>query len=340
MDKDLYKVCKQIYGANYVPSYAKNPVDMWGNYQREVIDQELGYAEDLGLNSLRVFLHYQVYKKNHQDFLNRLENFLSLCANHKIKLILILFDGCFGFSDEIKKGYVKGWIANPGHELLGEKYWKDYEKYIKDIVGSHKNDERILLYDIMNEPCRVWIHIHPKNGEPRAVGPEEVVLMGEEYVRFVAHFSNLVRSLQSKIPLTVGVVHPLHNREIYAFEDVLSFHIYPDNLRIIMECLKWVRGVSKYEEKPILITEVGGSLNPPYPIGIEKLSPENAQIICDEVQLALFKDVLPILTKEKIGFYVFQLMVSKITPNHGLIHPGGKKRPVASFLKEYLTLSK
>ena len=78
MSQDIYKVCEQIRGANYVASYAKNPVEMWGNYQRKIIDEELGYAEDLGLNSLRVFLHYQVYKKNHQDFLQKLEDFLSL----------------------------------------------------------------------------------------------------------------------------------------------------------------------------------------------------------------------------------------------------------------------
>ena len=66
MDQDIYKVCEQIRGANYfVSSYAKNSIEMWDNYRKEIINQELGYAEDLGLNSVRVFLHYQVYKKNH-----------------------------------------------------------------------------------------------------------------------------------------------------------------------------------------------------------------------------------------------------------------------------------
>ncbi len=344
MNQDIYKVCEQIRGANYVPSYAKNPVEMWGNYQKKIIDEELGYAEDLGLNSLRVFLHYLVYQKDHQDFLNKLEDFLSLCANHNIKPMLVLFDGCFGFSDEIKKSYWKGWIANPGYDLLGEEHWGEYEGYTKDIVGSHLNDERIALYDIMNEPFKGFIYIYPKNSDPcfeefTTVDPKDV-LIGGEYVRFVAHFANLVKSLQSQTPLTVGVAYPLHNREIYAFEDVLSFHSYPYNSRGMMEDLKQVRIVSKSEEKPILLTEWGGSVFPPYPIGVEKLSPKDAQAICDEVQLAYFKDVLPILAKEKIGFYIWQLMISKFTPNHSLIHPGGKKRPAASFLKEYLALSK
>ncbi len=341
MNKDIYKVCEQIRGANYyVSSYAKNSIEMWGNYQKEIIDQELGYAESLGLNSVRVFLHYQVYKKNHQDFLSKLEDFLSLCANHNIKPMLVLFDGCFGFSDEIKNGYLKGWIANPGYDLLGKEHWGNYEKYIKDIVGSHLDDERIAFYDIMNEPFKAFIYLYPKNGEPlsienMATEPKKM-LIGGEYVRFVSHFANLVKSLQSKIPLTVGVASPSHNREIYAFEDVLSFHSYPYNSRGIMEHLKEVRVISKYENKPILLTEWGGILFPPYPIGVEKLSAKNRQIICDEVHLAYFKDVLPLLVKEKIGFYVAQLMVSKLAPNHSLVHPGGKERPAASFLRRYL----
>ncbi len=340
MYQDIYKVCEQIHGANYIPSYAKNFVEMWDNYQKEVINQELGYAENLGLNSVRVFLHYLVYQKDHQDFLNKLEDFLSLCSNHKIKPMLVLFDGCLGFSDEIKNGYLKGWIANPGYDLLGQEHWGNYEEYIKDIVGSHLQDERIAFYDIMNEPFKAFIYLYPKNGEPRyeefaTVEPKEI-LIGGEYVRFVAHFANLVKSLQSKIPLTVGVVNPLHNREIYAFEDVVSFHSYPYDFRRIIEDLKETRIVSKHEKKPILLTEWGGSLFPPYPIGVEKLSPKNRQIICDEAQLAYFKDALPVIIKEKIGFYILQLMISKFTPNHSLIHPGGKKRPAASFLKEYL----
>lgn len=53
-----------IRGANYVPSYAKNDVQTWLHYDHNIIDRELGYAEKLRLNSVRIFLQYLVYEDN------------------------------------------------------------------------------------------------------------------------------------------------------------------------------------------------------------------------------------------------------------------------------------
>src|ERR1700722_9812839 len=41
-------------GANYVPSYARNDVQIWLDFNPAVIDKELGYAEQLKLNTVRV----------------------------------------------------------------------------------------------------------------------------------------------------------------------------------------------------------------------------------------------------------------------------------------------
>ena len=44
-----------IRGANYVPTYAHNDIELWTKFDPEVIDRELGYAQRAGLNSVRVF---------------------------------------------------------------------------------------------------------------------------------------------------------------------------------------------------------------------------------------------------------------------------------------------
>ncbi|MHC4201052.1 MAG: hypothetical protein ACYSU0_13755, partial [Planctomycetota bacterium] len=74
-----------IRGANYVPSYARNDVQMWMDYDAEVIDRELGLAARLKLNSVRVFLQYAVYRHDRDRFLGRYESFLSLCRKHRIR---------------------------------------------------------------------------------------------------------------------------------------------------------------------------------------------------------------------------------------------------------------
>ena len=58
-------------GANYVPSYARNDVQTWMDYDPAVIDRELGYAAKLKLNVVRVFLQVAVYEAAPQRFLGK-----------------------------------------------------------------------------------------------------------------------------------------------------------------------------------------------------------------------------------------------------------------------------
>ena len=66
-------------GANYVPSYARNDVQMWLDYDSSVIDRELEYAKRLKLNTVRVFLNQLVFEKQPAKFLADFKDFLALC---------------------------------------------------------------------------------------------------------------------------------------------------------------------------------------------------------------------------------------------------------------------
>jgi len=54
-----------IVGANFVPSTAQNQIEMWqaSTFDPVTINWELGYAKDIGMNSMRVFLHYLVWQE-------------------------------------------------------------------------------------------------------------------------------------------------------------------------------------------------------------------------------------------------------------------------------------
>jgi len=51
-----------ICGFNYVTSSAVNTTEMWqkDTFDPQTIDRELGWAENIGFNSCRVFLQYLV----------------------------------------------------------------------------------------------------------------------------------------------------------------------------------------------------------------------------------------------------------------------------------------
>ena len=59
------------------------------------IDTELGWAESLGMNTMRVFLHDLVWKEDADGFKKRIDQFLEIASRHHIKPLFVLFDSCW-----------------------------------------------------------------------------------------------------------------------------------------------------------------------------------------------------------------------------------------------------
>src|SRR5215475_5079277 len=83
-----------LVGANYIPATAINQLEMW---QQETFDPvwmetELTWAESLGMNTMRVFLHDLPWKQDPSGFQRRIGRFLAIADNHGIKPIFVLFD--------------------------------------------------------------------------------------------------------------------------------------------------------------------------------------------------------------------------------------------------------
>src|SRR5437870_132278 len=81
-------------GCNYGPAYAINQLEMWQaeTFDPAAIDRELGWAEGLGFNSVRVFLHHLLWEQDSKGFLDRMEKFLDIAEKHHIGVVFVLFD--------------------------------------------------------------------------------------------------------------------------------------------------------------------------------------------------------------------------------------------------------
>src|SRR5436190_708957 len=86
-----------LRGGNYLPSSAINQLEMWQaeTWDEATIDRELGYAEALGLNSMRVFLHDLPWQQDAEGFAKRIDRFLALAEKHKISVLFTIFDSCW-----------------------------------------------------------------------------------------------------------------------------------------------------------------------------------------------------------------------------------------------------
>ncbi|MEA2766141.1 MAG: hypothetical protein QOK07_2545, partial [Gemmatimonadaceae bacterium] len=83
-----------LVGSNFGPSTAINQLEMWqpATFDPQTIDRELGWAQSLGFNTMRVFLHDLLWQQDSVGFLNRMDQFLAIADRHHIKPMFVLFD--------------------------------------------------------------------------------------------------------------------------------------------------------------------------------------------------------------------------------------------------------
>jgi len=85
-----------LTGANFIPSTAINQLEMFqaDTFDSTTIDRELGCAESLGMNVMRVYLHDLLYQEDKDGFLKRMDELLKIADKHHIKILFVFFDSC------------------------------------------------------------------------------------------------------------------------------------------------------------------------------------------------------------------------------------------------------
>ena len=142
-------------GGNYLPSEAMNELHMWQaeTFNPQLIDLEFGWAENIGYNLMRVFLHNIPWVTDSAGFLKRIDTFLSIADKHGIKIMFVMFDDCWNDSPAAgpQPAAVPGvhnsqWVQCPGKTRSDRSTWPALEQYVKGIMEAFKNDKRIAFW--------------------------------------------------------------------------------------------------------------------------------------------------------------------------------------------------
>jgi len=151
-----------LVGSNYVPKSAINQLEMWqeATFDPDQIDREFTWAESLGMNTMRVFLHDLLWQQDAPGFERRIDRFLAIAARHHIRPLLVIFDSCwdplphFGTQRVPVPGvHNSGWVQSPGAAALDDPtQYPRLKAYVEGVVGAFAKDDRILAWDLWNEP--------------------------------------------------------------------------------------------------------------------------------------------------------------------------------------------
>lgn len=265
-----------LRGSNFIPSTAINQLEMWqaATFDPKTIDRELGYAQSIGFNAMRVFLHHVAWQEDPSGFKKRMKSYLSIADKHHIGTIFVIFDDCWndtyhaGKQPAPKTGiHNSGWLRDPGslyhtEPLLGD----TLERYVKDILGTFKHDKRILLWDLYNEPGN--------SGN----GNKSLPLLEKEF--------SWARQVNPDQPLSAGV-WDVKLIELTAYQlansDVITYHNYDKE----PEHAKAIDSLKAYG-RPLICTEYMA-----------------------RTRGSLFSNIMPLLKKENVGAINWGLVAGK-----------------------------
>lgn len=231
---DWYAKQPWLVGANYVPSDAINQFEMFqaATFNPAINDRELGLAESIGMNTMRVFLQDQLWQQDPKGFVQRLDAFLNIAAKHHIRPMLVLFDSCWEADPHpgpqhppIPGVHNSGWVQSPGaHELSDPSYEPKLKEYVVGVVSAFGKDDRVLAWDIWNEPDNMNDN---RFGEAKSKRELVAAMLPKAFA--------WARSANPTQPLTSGVWHdswsdPAKMNAVtkiqLAESDIITFHNY------------------------------------------------------------------------------------------------------------------
>lgn len=292
-----------LVGCNFIPSTAINQLEMWqaDTFDPVTIDRELGWAAGLGFTSVRVYLHDLLWLADAGGFKHRIERYLDIAASHQIRTMFVLFDDCWhddaqlGKQPEPRPGvHNSGWVKGPGSKVVRDQaQWGRLEDYVSDIVGTFGLDERVVVWDIYNEPGNTFL---------LTLGQPGILRYGKLLSRIAKHLLlpnptapllevafSWARSAAPEQPLTTAAwyltvnmgtkMNPLSLK----LSDLISFHSYLD-LEDTTELVNELRS----HGRPLLCTEY----------------------LAREAE-CLFETHMPYYRDEKIGCYNWGLVSGK-----------------------------
>ena len=282
-----------LVGSNYIPSNAINEIEMWqaDTFDPKRIDEELGWAQAIGMNTMRVFLHDLLWKQDQAGFKSRIDAFLEICSRHNIRPIFVLFDSCWDPFPELGRQraprpgvHNSGWVQSPGAKALEDPAeYPRLKAYVVGVIDAFGHDNRVLAWDLWNEPS---------NTNKSSYGKQEPANKVQLILNLLPQTFAWAREAHPIQPLTSGVwtgdwsvpakLDPMSKIQL-DLSDVVSFHNY-EAPKIFAMRIRWLHQYGR----PLLCTEY-------------MARPVNST----------FEGILPIAKQEKVGAINWGLVAGK-----------------------------
>jgi hypothetical protein len=244
----------KLKGTNFYPK-DRPWADMWKKWNGPETRADLSRAREIGVNSVRILVPYKpVNGWTNKDsgavtpeYLDRLRQMVQLAGELDMKVIIALFD-FYDPEDDRRSGMQAS--ETEARNL----------RYLRDIVPTFANDDRVLAWDLHNEPehYKTWL----EEKKPQVT------------IAWMARMAAEIRRLDSNHLLTVGMAdyknlftaddtgapyeeEPVRGLTPADLSDFLSWHSYNAG------DMDWqIRYIRAHSNKPLVLQETGWPSGP------------------------------------------------------------------------------
>lgn len=223
-----YKDYSWLRGFSVIPSWAARIEEAWWTYDGGQMRDEVALATEVHANCIRLWIEFTAWMAEPEKVTEHFFDAVAAIDEAGMKTMPCLFN-CW---HDRRWDYGGTYLQN----IRGD--WQPMETYVRTLVTPLAADERILCWDLCNEP----------DNFPN----EEDAKKQVDWLRFVA---DVVRSSGAQQPILVGTMNGQNIEMVADFVDVLCGHPYPQDAAEMPAFIASYQDIQQRHGKPMLVNE-------------------------------------------------------------------------------------
>jgi hypothetical protein len=250
------------------------------------------------MNSQRVFLHDLLWQQDAKGFLGRIDEFLSIAEKHGMRIMLVFFDSCWNPNPVIgpQRAPTPGvhnsyWAQSPSFKIKSDPAaFAELEGYVTSVVSHFRDDRRVLIWDVWNEPGNTNVSSFMIPGvtfEKQHLMVAPLVTQAFQWVRAGNPSQPLTCGVWDGDFLSDGALSPLQDIQLSS-SDIVSYHGYSR----LSKTMEQVKALERFK-RPIICTEY--------------LARQHG---------STFEAILPFFKEKKVGAYNWGAVAGKSQTNY------------------------
>jgi len=226
-----------LRGFNVVPSWGARIEQAWWEYDGARLRDEVALAQSVHANCIRLWIEFTAWMADPAAVTARFLDAVSGIAEQGMKTMPCLFNRWHDYSYDYGGTYVEDLHRD----------WEPKLAYVHELVAPLATDDRILVWDLCNEPQ--YPRLDPASNEKE--------------IEWLDRVAETVRNAGALQPVTIGVLQMEEQMNRLApLCDVLCCHPYGRTPEQLGEMLHVCRRIQDKHAKPMLCNEcIPGSLD-------------------------------------------------------------------------------